>query len=99
MIARPDPVLLYPTAGYHPVPRIQLNYNDAIKSLVAAGYGATLLPHEAAMPLPDTRIVMRPLRPALWCQLGIAHRAAHVERSTQHVLDVLWELRGSRNLG
>jgi DNA-binding transcriptional LysR family regulator len=83
----------FATGGYHPAPRIQLNYNDAIKSLVAAGYGAALLPHEAAAPLPDARMVMRPLRPALWRQLGIAHRAADVERSTQHVLDVLWDLR------
>jgi len=79
--------------GLHPAPRIQLNYNDAIKSLVAAGYGATLLPHEATAPPPDTRIVMRPLRPALWRKLGIAHRAGHVERSTQHVLDVLKDLQ------
>lgn len=79
--------------GHHPVPRIQLNYNDAIKSLVAAGYGATLLPHEASAPPSDARITMRPLRPALWRELGIAHRAGHIERSTQHVLDVLWALR------
>jgi len=32
--------------GGHPSPRIQLDFNDAIKSLVAAGYGASLLPHE-----------------------------------------------------
>src|SRR6201996_217826 len=83
----------FATAGHHPAPRIQLNYNDAIKSLVAAGYGAALLPHEAATPSPDKRIAMRPLRPALWRRLGIAHRAGHVERSTQHVLDVLWGLR------
>ncbi|WGS52700.1 LysR family transcriptional regulator [Paraburkholderia sp. D15] len=79
--------------GHHPVPRIELNYNDAIKSLVAAGYGAALLPQEGATPLLDTRIAMRPLRPALWRRLGIAHRAGQVERSTQHVLDVLWDLR------
>lgn len=78
--------------GQNPAPRIQLNYNDAIKSLVAAGYGATLLPHEASTPLPDTRIVMRPLQPLMWRQLGIAHRSGEVERSTWHVLDVLWEL-------
>jgi DNA-binding transcriptional LysR family regulator len=83
----------FATGGHHPAPRIQLNYNDAIKSLVAAGYGAALLPHEATTPLPDRRIVMRPLRPALWRRLGIAHRAGHVERSTQHVLDALWDLR------
>lgn len=82
----------FASGGCHPVPRIELNYNDAIKSLVAAGYGAALLPHEAAIPSPDARVVMRPLRPALWRQLGIAHRAAHIERSTQHVLDVLWGL-------
>lgn len=78
--------------GRQPAPRIQLNYNDAIKSLVAAGYGATLLPHEASTPLPDPRIVMRPLKPLLWRQLGIAHRSQDIERPTQHVLDVLWEL-------
>lgn len=79
--------------GHQPTPRIQLNYNDAIKSLVAAGYGATLLPHEADTPLPDARVVMRPLQPLLWRQLGIAHRTGDVERPTQHVLDVLWALR------
>ena len=83
----------FASAGHHPAPRIQLNYNDAIKSLVAAGYGAALLPHEATTPLPDVRVVMRPLRPALWRRLDIAHRAGYVERSTQHVLDVLWDLR------
>ncbi|WP_409277871.1 LysR family transcriptional regulator [Pseudomonas defluvii] len=81
--------------GHQPTPRIQLNYNDAIKSLVAAGYGATLLPHEADTPLPDARVVMRPLQPLLWRQLGIAHRTGEVERPTQHVLDVLWALRAS----
>ncbi|PMY29436.1 LysR family transcriptional regulator [Pseudomonas sp. GW456-L14] len=78
--------------GQQPTARIQLNYNDAVKSLVATGYGATLLPHEAATPLPDTRIAMRPLQPPLWRQLGIAHRDGEVERSTQHVLEVLWGL-------
>ncbi|WP_118185151.1 LysR family transcriptional regulator [Paraburkholderia phosphatilytica] len=79
--------------GYQPVPRIELNYNDAIRSLVAAGYGAALLPHEAPTPLADARVVMRPLRPALWRELGIAHRAGQVERAVQHVLDALWALR------
>lgn len=81
-------------AGEHPQARIQLNFNDAIKSLVAAGYGATLLPHEAASAASlDARIRMLPLRPLLWRPLGIAHRHGAVERSTQHVLDVLWHQR------
>jgi DNA-binding transcriptional LysR family regulator len=79
--------------GPQPTPRIQLNYNDAIKSLVAAGYGATLLPHEASTPPPETRIAMRALQPPLWRELGIAHRGGNVERSTQHVLQVLWGLQ------
>ncbi len=79
-------------AGEHPKARIQLNYNDAIKSLVAAGYGATLLPTEAAADaLHDPRIAVVPLRPALWRPLGLAHRSGPVERATQHVLDVLWQ--------
>ncbi|MCW3152743.1 LysR family transcriptional regulator [Achromobacter spanius] len=86
----------FAAAGLNPRTRIQLNYNDAIKSLVAAGYGATLLPHEATAPQADPRVIMRPLRPALWRPLGIAHRAEKVERATQHVLDVLWELRATR---
>jgi DNA-binding transcriptional LysR family regulator len=80
-------------AGEHPQARIQLNYHDAIKSLVAAGYGATLLPHEAAAtaaPL-DPRARMLPLQPRLWRHLGIAHRSGAVERATRHVLDVLWQ--------
>ncbi|WP_455894260.1 LysR family transcriptional regulator [Pseudomonas palmensis] len=79
-------------AGQQPAPRIQLNYNDAIKSLVAAGHGATLLPNEGSTPLADARIVMRPLQPLLWRQLGIAHRSGEVERATGHVLQVLWGL-------
>lgn len=85
-------------AGQQPTPRIELNYNDAIKSLVAAGYGATLLPHEASTPQPDKRLLMRPLCPPLWRKLGIAHRRQDMERSTQHVLDVLWELNTDQTL-
>lgn len=80
--------------GGSPRARIQLNYNDAIKSLVAAGYGATLLPHEApATARIDPRIRMLPLSPALWRPLGLAHRAGAVEQATRHVLDVLWAQR------
>ena len=80
-------------AGLRPAPRIALNYNDAIKSLVGAGYGGTLLPHEAGAPSPDERMLMRPLRPALWRQLGIAYREKAGEKATGHMLEVLWELQ------
>ncbi|MBC8728240.1 LysR family transcriptional regulator [Paraburkholderia sp. UCT2] len=83
----------FSAAGQHPTPRIQLNYSDAIKSLVAAGYGAALLPQEPSRSSADARIVTRALRPALWRQLGLAFRAGTVERPTQYVLDVLRSLR------
>ena len=38
----------FATADQQPRARIELNYNDAIRSLVATGYGAALLPREAA---------------------------------------------------
>ncbi len=83
----------FAAAGESPRPRIELNYNDAIRSLVAAGYGAALLPHESAEPPQDPRIAMRTLKPKLWRPLAIAHRGGAVESSTQRVLDVLWRLR------
>lgn len=74
-------------AGLRPLPRIALNYNDAIRSLVAAGYGASLLPVESPEG-GDARLVTRPLRPALWRALGLARRAAP-EAAVQRVLKVL----------
>lgn len=79
----------FAAAGQRPRPRIELNYNDAIKSLVAAGYGAALLPHEASAPPPEARIAMRPLRPALWRALGIAHREGDNDGATREVLAAL----------
>ncbi|MFS2055799.1 LysR family transcriptional regulator substrate-binding protein, partial [Variovorax sp. CT11-76] len=43
----------FSAAGVHCRPRIELNYNDAIRTLVAAGYGAALLPEEADGRAPD----------------------------------------------
>lgn len=83
----------FATAGLYPEARIELNYNDPIKSLVAAGYGATLLPQEGEVRQPQGRIAQRPLRPGLWRQLGIACREGEVERATAHVLEALGRLR------
>ncbi|HSW04798.1 LysR family transcriptional regulator [Aquabacterium sp.] len=83
----------FAAAGEHPRARIELNYNDAIKSLVGAGYGAALLPQEASAPPPEPRILMRPLKPTLWRPLGLAHRVGGDEGATGHVLQVLLQLR------
>jgi DNA-binding transcriptional LysR family regulator len=83
----------FAAAGERPRARIELNYNDAMKSLVAAGYGAALLPHEAGAPPPDSRISMRPLKPPLSRALGIAHRARPDDDATQATLQALLEMR------
>jgi DNA-binding transcriptional LysR family regulator len=80
-------------AGLQPKPRIELNYNDAIKSLVAAGWGAALLPHEDGADEPGPRVLMRPLKPALWRPLGLAHRVGGDDGATRQVLAVLDGLR------
>lgn len=82
----------FAAAGLHPQPRIELNYNDAIKRLVSAGYGATLLPQEGKVTEADPRLVCRPLRPGLWRQLGIACRDARQDKATQYVLQALERL-------
>ncbi len=88
----------FAAAGEHPKARIELNFNDAIKSLVAAGYGAALLPHESgALPV-DSRILMKALRPKLWRSLGIACRKGKVEAATTQVLDVLARFGGHYRL-
>lgn len=79
----------FAAAGESPKARIELNYNDAMKSLVAAGYGAALLPHEAGASQPDTRIITRPLRPALTRALGIAHRTSLEDDATSVTLRAL----------
>ena len=77
-------------AGLAPQPRIELNFNDAIRSLVAAGYGAGLLPHEAGAPTPDAgQVTMHALRPALWRPLGLAWREGDDDRAVLRVLEAL----------
>ncbi|RYG33551.1 MAG: LysR family transcriptional regulator, partial [Burkholderiales bacterium] len=83
----------FAAAGEQPQARIELNYNDAIRSLVAAGYGAALLPHEAGAPPPDQRITMRPLRPALSRALGIAHRTGSDDETTEVTLRTLLKMK------
>jgi DNA-binding transcriptional LysR family regulator len=78
----------------HCRPRIELNYNDAIRTLVAAGYGAALLPEEADGRAPDPRVAVRPLSPALWRQLGLAVGDRDVGGPTRFVLEALQASKG-----
>lgn len=79
----------FAAAGVHCRPRIELNYNDAIRTLVAAGYGAALLPRESQQPAADSGIVVRPLTPALWRQLGLAVSEREAKGPARVVLQAL----------
>lgn len=81
----------FAAAGEAPRPRIELNYDAAMRSLVAAGYGAAVLPVLPASDNPlDERMRMLPLRPALTRRLGIAHRPrAALDGATESVLQIL----------
>ena len=83
----------FAAAGEQPQARIELNFNDAIKSLVAAGYGAALLPREEGAAGLDARLVISPLTPRLWRPLGLAYRAGEPEPATRHMLEALAAIR------
>lgn len=79
-------------AGLRPRARTELNFNDSIRSLVAAGYGASLLPDEPGVTTPDPRVAVRGLRPALWRPLGLATRDGAADGTTAVVVQVLRSL-------
>lgn len=77
-------------AGLRPQARVALNYNDAVRSLVAAGWGASLLPQEdEAVGGVDARLAFRPLSPALWRPLGLAWHPRADEGAVRQVLQAL----------
>lgn len=82
-------------AGHAPSPRIELNYSEAIKVLVASGYGATVLPVEGgAQEMLGDRLQLRPLDPPLTRTLGVAARKpARRDAATDRVLAVLADFR------
>ena len=80
-------------AGLRPAARIELNFNDAIRSLVAAGWGGALLPQEDDVAAADARIAVRPLRPVLWRPLGLAWREGASDGPTREVIKLLCALK------
>jgi DNA-binding transcriptional LysR family regulator len=80
-------------AGLQPRVRMELGFPVAIKGLVAAGYGAAVLPLErsddAAL---HARMQLRPLSPPLVRHMGIARRRLELlDHATREVLGVLEE--------
>jgi DNA-binding transcriptional LysR family regulator len=85
----------FAAGGQAPRPRIELNYTEAIKSLVAAGYGASVLPVESPHDeMLRERLQVRPLSPPLTRTLGVAARKAQARSpATDRVLGVLADFR------
>lgn len=85
----------FATAGIVPRTRIELNYNEAMKSLVAAGYGAAILPMEGPPEAHTARgLQVVPLKPALTRETVIVHRALPLlGGATRGLLQILRTMR------
>ena len=84
----------FAAAGLRPRARIEVTINEITRQLVAAGYGASVLPFEHPDETLDGRLQVRPLRPALVRRLGIAHRPlAQLAAPTLRVLESLSAFR------
>jgi DNA-binding transcriptional LysR family regulator len=78
-------------AGIVPRVRIELNYNEAMKSLVATGWGAAILPIEGEVQphlVPGVRAVA--LKPALTRETVLVHRALpQLDGAARHFVTLL----------
>lgn len=81
-------------AGLSPRARIELNYTEAIKSLVTAGYGAAVLPQEHPdQALPPTLQTV-PLNPPMVRQTTVVHRPLPMlDGATRNLLSTLAQFR------
>jgi DNA-binding transcriptional LysR family regulator len=86
----------FAAAGVHCRARIEMNYGDAARTLVAARYGATLLPLEGDAPPQDPRVSVRPLSPPLWRELGLAQRSPQDEGPVRIVAAALQRLAAAK---
>jgi len=76
--------------GLLPRGRIELAFNEVTRRLVAAGYGAAILPYEHPSEALDGRIRVLPLRPALRRVIGVASRRGTVPAGAlQRVLEAV----------
>lgn len=85
----------FAAAGIVPRARIEMNYTEAMKSLVAAGYGAAILPAEGSPGVHAAQGVrVLPLQPAATRETVIVHRAMPLlAGATRGLLAILRGLR------
>lgn len=86
----------FAAAGYGPRARIELNYTEAMKCLVAAGYGAAVLPSDKPVSEIHSAIRAIPLKPALTRHIAVAHRpVSSMDSAAQKLLQTLALFRQS----
>ena len=84
----------FANAGLRPDIRVEVTINEITRRLVAAGYGAGVLPFEHPEEMLGGRLQVRPLRPALVRRLGLAHGPiAQLDGPTRRVRETLLEFR------
>lgn len=85
----------FATAGIVPRARIEINYTEAMKSLVAAGYGAAILAAEGSPDAHAARgLQVLPLQPAATRETVVVHRALPLlDGATRGLLAILRDLR------
>jgi len=85
----------FATGGILPRVRIELNYNEAMKSLVGAGWGACILPVEGPVAhhlVPGVRAL--PLKPQLARETFVVHRALPLlDGASRNFIDIVKQFR------
>jgi DNA-binding transcriptional LysR family regulator len=89
-------VAWFAAAGLRPNLRIEVTINEISRRLVAAGYGATILPFEHPDEALGGRVQVVRLKPALTRLLGVAHRPpAQLDEPARRVLETVMGFRES----
>lgn len=87
----------FAAAGVRPEPAMEFGSVEAIKELVAAGLGWSILPDMALRRDTSHLLVTSPLRPRLVRQLGIVlRRDKHLTKGLREIMKSLREFRSSR---
>ena len=87
----------FETSGVRPEPAMEFGSVEAIKELVAAGLGWSILPDMALMRDKSDMLVTSPLKPKLVRQLGmVLRRDKHLTKGLREIMKSLRELQGGR---
>jgi len=87
----------FEAVGVRPEPAMEFGSVEAIKELVAAGLGWSILPDMALRRDTSDRLVTSPLKPRLVRQLGIVlRRDKHLTKGLREIMKSLRDLRSGR---